>query len=174
MVVAHSDPGVGHIVFDPPTDFVVRFSFPVDETTLDASDLSVNGLPASTLLFNPAADPNRVTFQFTVSPVTAEGVQTMSMTAGVVTTNSTVPPDPNLRGWTADFRYDALLMGVTSTSPVDGETVALPMTTLAVTLNEPYDPNSADIGDLVLNQGTVIGVDTSSPQTVKYTLSGII
>jgi subtilisin family serine protease len=172
MAVTGSTPAAGEVVFSKPTDFVIRFSFPVDGSTLQPGDLTVNGSPANDVILS--GDGKTATFDYGTTPVTAEGVQTMSMETGAVRTTSTIPGDPLLRAWTANFRYDAVLMKVDSTEPANGSTVALPMTTLKVTFNEAYAKASADSSDLVLSQGYVQAFNKDDPLSVVYTLAGIV
>jgi hypothetical protein len=71
--------GCGKDVVTPPTDFVVNVSDPVDPATLDASDLTVNGTPAnSVILSNGNAT---IDFTFNTSPV-VQGFNTIHISAG--------------------------------------------------------------------------------------------
>jgi len=175
MVVAGSAPATGDIETAQPTDFAVHFSFPVDDTTLEAGDLTVNGIAADSVT---AGDGGlTATFTFDASPVTAEGLQTMHMAAGAVATNSPDPVDPLLKEWNATFRYDSHRMAVASTvPPTDGLTHELPLTSLKVTVDEAYDTASASVDDVILSQGSVVGVDTTlaAEKTVVYTLAGVV
>ena len=47
LAVASTTPAVGSIVSTPPASYEVVFSDPIDASTLDASDFTVNGLPAT-------------------------------------------------------------------------------------------------------------------------------
>src|ERR1051326_4310234 len=69
----------GGTVFVPPTDFVINIIGIVDPGTVDASDLMVNNLPASSfVLIN---GNTTIIFHFNSSPVTQPGVQTMHIPA---------------------------------------------------------------------------------------------
>ena len=175
MLVTESTPAGGDVVTTPPTDFVVTFSNPVDSTTLEAGDLTVNGTPANSVALS--ADRPTATFTFNTSPVTTEGEQMMHMAAGAVATSSPDPADPLLREWNGAFHYDTHRMAVVSTAPAtDGSTFEAPLTRLEVTVDEAYDTSSAGVDDLVLSQGAVVSVDTSlaGSNTVVYTLDGFM
>jgi hypothetical protein len=100
MAVTGSTPAEGETVFAPPTSFTTHFSHPFDPATLDAGDLTVNGVPADSVT---ALAPDVAEFDFAASPVTASGAQTMSMAAGSVSASGGA--DPLLRAWSATFTY---------------------------------------------------------------------
>jgi hypothetical protein len=78
--VISTNPACGSVVVTPPTDSFVNVSAPVDPSTLQASDYTVNGTPANTFTYTPST--TTMTFHFTVTPVTTLGVQTMQIPAG--------------------------------------------------------------------------------------------
>src|SRR5262249_19770252 len=102
MQVASSTPAAGDIIATPPNDFVIHFSDAYDPTTVDATDLTVNGIAADSVA---QTDASTLTFHFDVSPVTTEGLQTMSMAADAVTRLSDGDP---LQPFSANFRFDTL------------------------------------------------------------------
>ena len=57
----------GIIVVVPPTDFIIEVSDPVDPVTVQASDLMVNGTPASAFIITNGN--TTITFHFNMSPV---------------------------------------------------------------------------------------------------------
>lgn len=69
----------GAIISVQPTDFTLDVSDPVDPATLDASDFTVNGIPADsfTLLNNNTL----IEFTFNTTPAVA-GINTMHIPAG--------------------------------------------------------------------------------------------
>jgi subtilisin family serine protease len=107
MRVTGSSPAAGQAILNQPTDFVIDFSFPVDETTLDASDFQVVSFAGTTYSPYSASlvDADTVRFSFATSSITALGEYTMSMAAGAVKTTSPITSDPLLHAWTANFRY---------------------------------------------------------------------
>jgi hypothetical protein len=74
--VTSSCPGV---VFNQPTIFDINLSESVDPTTVQASDLTVNGTPADNDSISP--DNLTITFIFNTSPVVLGG-NTMHIAAG--------------------------------------------------------------------------------------------
>ena len=66
-------------IFVLPTDFVVNMSDPIDPATLDASDFTVNGIPANNFILSNGN--MTITFDFTTSPA-GQGVNTMHIAAG--------------------------------------------------------------------------------------------
>ena len=74
--VVSSSPAENSVVTDPVSDFVVDFSDAYDPATVDATDLTVNGIPADSV---DQTDADTLTFHFVDSPVTNQGLQTMAM-----------------------------------------------------------------------------------------------
>lgn len=74
-----STAGCGGIVTTPPTDFSLNVGEPVDPATLDASDFTVNGIPADGVsLLN---GDMTIDFTFNTSPA-VQGVNTMHIPGG--------------------------------------------------------------------------------------------
>jgi hypothetical protein len=167
LSVNSSDPADGAVVASPSTDFVLAFSDDYDPDSVAASDLTVNGVPADSVLLT---DANTLTFQFAISPVTAEGSQSMHMAEGAI--SSLIDGDP-IEAYTAEFNYDTLLMQVVSTTPADGAVVLLPTTTLDLHFNEAYDLASVVPNDFLLSQGSVTGVEQVDADTLRVTLNGV-
>ncbi len=168
LTVTGTTPASGAIVTTPPTTFVVDFSDPYDSASVQPGDLTVNGIPATGRTFT---DLDTVTFTFGVSPVTSQGLQTMTIAAGAITRDS---DNDGVDAFSASFRYDALPLAVVSTFPPVGATVTLPLTTLDVNFNEPVAPGSVSATDLTVNQGSVSGFTLlNSNTTIRFTLSGI-
>jgi len=165
--VVGSTPANGAVVAVPPTEFVLDFSQDVDPTTVDAEDLTVNGIPADSVT---QTDANTLTFHFSTSPVSAQGLQSMQLAQGALTSVSGGLP---VQAFSSNFSYDTLLMQVVSTAPTNGSVAAIPFTTLDLTFNEPYDFASASASDFAVNQGIVTGVSQVDADTLRLTLSGI-
>lgn len=174
MAVSRVSPAADSIVVGtPPTDFAVHFSEAYNPSTLQAGDFTVNGVAADSITLT---DANDATFHYNSSPVTAQGLQTMQMAAGSVTAADTTLPASyqSLEAWTKSFRYDAVVMQVSSSSPAANGFISIPNPTLQVNFNEPYDPNTVSTSNLTLSQGTVTGFTMSSDHTsVTYTLAGL-
>jgi hypothetical protein len=62
-----------------PTDFVVDVSDPIDPATVDASDFTVNGIPANNFTFSNSN--TTIAFDFTTSPA-GQGVNTFHIADG--------------------------------------------------------------------------------------------
>ena len=173
--VSSTDPVVDSIVFAPPTQYVVDFSLPYDPTSIDASDFTVNGVPADVFTLT---DADSVTFTFSLDPVTAQGLQTMAIAAGAIDPGPGAPPLPFL-GFRGTFRYDALPLEVVATTPpFPGGKFVLPGPfTYDVHFDEPVDPNSVAPSDLALSglqDATVSAVSVSADSmTATFTISGI-
>jgi hypothetical protein len=164
-----STPASGQLISTPATDFVIPLSNPVTAASVQATDLTVNGIAASSFGLNAAGDT--ITFHYNVSPVTTEGVQTIAIAAGAFTRQSDAAA---VVASSITFRYDPQPLAVVATTPADSTLVTLPVTTLTVNFNEPITPGSADTGDLTLSQGTVTAAAVQpGNQAVKYTLSGL-
>jgi large repetitive protein len=169
--VTSSLPAAGATVATPPTSYTLAFSLPINSASLQASALSVNGIPASNVAVN--ASGTTATFTFGTSPVTIQGAQTLVLAAGAITAmGSTVKNVPN----NARFYYDVLPLVVQSAEPASGSIIQLPVSSIPVeiTFNEPIDPTLVNIGNLVLSQGTVASaVAQPGNETVDYTLTGM-
>jgi len=95
--VIASDPANGDFIGDPPTTFTVDFNGPYDPTTVEATDLVVNGHAAQGVI---QVDTDTLEFFFATSPVTSTGTQSMHINAGAILANDTGAP---LKVWDARF-----------------------------------------------------------------------
>ena len=146
FAVTTADPACGSVVDTQPTDFIIDLSDPVDPSTVQASDFTVNGTPADS--FALSNGDATITFHFDTSPVQNEGEQTMHIPAGAF--NQASNNDPVLE-FNCTFRYDATLLAVTDTVPPDGGTFDPPgpaSYTYDMNFNEPVDPASVQTSDL--------------------------
>jgi hypothetical protein len=166
MTVVATTPATGSIVSAAPTDFVIHLSDPYDPAILQASDLTVNSIAANSVT---QTDASTLTFHFVVSPVTHEGPQTIGMVANALQRLSDHDP---LQAFTGTFYFDTLRLHVNSVSPAAGTFFNVPGD-LILQFNEPVDPASVSIGNLVLNVGNVTAATVSPDHTtVKYTIAG--
>ena len=146
FAVTTADPACGSVVDTQPTDFIINLSDPVDPSTVQASDFTVNGTPADD--FTLSNGDATITFHFNTSPVQNQGEQTMHIPAGAF--NQASNNDPVLE-FNCTFRYDATLLAVTDTVPPDGGTFHPPgpaSYTYDMNFNEPVDPASVQTSDL--------------------------
>ncbi len=164
--VVDSNPDSGGVVSTPPVVFVIDFSDPYLPSTVNASDLLVNGLPANSVQLT---DADSLTFHYNTSPVTVQGLQTMSIAAGAIQDTALEP----MSQFTANFRFDTLALSVTAVAPADGAIVSPPLTSLVIDLNEPYLASSVGVNDIALSVGTVTGFTLVDANTIEYLLSGV-
>ncbi len=148
LAVSGTDPAVGSVVFTQRTAFTVNVNQPVDATTLQGTDFTVNGIPANSVAYTPGT--TTMTFNYTTSPMSMQGVQLMHIAGGAFLS---APGGSPVQEFSGTFRYDAVLLGVNNTVPPVGSTFspAAPATyQYDVNWNEPVDPNSVQTGDLQL------------------------
>ncbi|MBI1760867.1 MAG: putative Ig domain-containing protein [Acidobacteria bacterium] len=172
LAVTTTVPAVGAILPTIPLSYTVNFSDPIQVASVAASDFTVDGVPANTFIVNT---PTQVIFNFASAPFSTQGPHTMAMAAGAVLRN---PDNSPLLAFSGVFRYDALLLQVTSTVPPVGGVFTLPGPfTYDVNFNEPVDPASVQTSDLALSGiagATVSGVTVlPGNTTARFTLSGI-
>lgn len=167
--VKSSTPSAGSTVTTAPTSFTVRLSEPIAAASLAGSDLTVNGIPATSFTFN-AGDPAAVTFQFAASPVSTPGPQTIAIAAGAILRASDNGP---IKAWSVGFHYDPVPLTVASASLTDLSDILAPVTALRLTFTRDIDFTSVQTGDLSLTVGTVTGVSSIDSRTVEFALSGL-
>ncbi len=167
LSVSGTDPAVGSVVFAPRTAFTVNVTQPVDATTLQGSDFTVNGLPANTVTYTPGT--TTITFHYTTSPMSMQGVQTMHIAQGAFLSAS---GGNQVHEFSGTFRYDALLLGVTSTAPSVGGTFSPPAPGIYqydVNWNEAVDPGSVQPSDLQLLG--ILGARVGSVQVINSNMT---
>lgn len=72
-------PMCGLTVFTAPTDFIINLNDPVDPTSVQASDLTVNGIPADNVVLSNGN--TTIDFIFNASPA-VPGLNTIHIPAG--------------------------------------------------------------------------------------------
>ncbi|MEI8196558.1 MAG: hypothetical protein WCI73_11665, partial [Phycisphaerae bacterium] len=174
LAVIGSNPAGRAVVTTPPTSFTITFSYAIDPASLQAGDLTVNGGAADGVSLS--TDGLVATFTYASSPVTAQGLQTMTMAAGAVTKLG--DPTTTLASFSSSFRYDALVLQVASTTPTAGAVLTLPGPFIyEVTFNEAVDPASVQMSDLTLSGlagATVTGVSVlPGNTTARFTINGV-
>jgi hypothetical protein len=166
--IVSSNPGGGStVVGTPPTDFSITTSAPYATTGILASDLKVDGIAANSFTLT---NSTTITFHYTSSPVTTQGLQSLTVGAGLIKPQGGGPANA---AFSASFRYDAIVITIDSTTPANGSAVALPLTSLTAHFNEAFDPTTINNSNLTLSQGSVIGFTIVDPQTVTYQLAGV-
>jgi hypothetical protein len=167
FVVRQVTPQANAILTTPPLSWDVRFSQPFDPSSLDASDLLVNGLPANSVSI---VDSSTARFSFNISPVLQPGLQTVSILDQAIERQADAD---GVRGTTIPFRYDPSPLQVVTSTPAIGTSATPGLTTISLNWNEPIDPSSLSIRDLVLSQGRVVAASVTGPQSVEFAVTGI-
>ena len=138
--VATSDPACGSLVIGTaPSQFTVDLSDPVDPSTVQPSDFTVNGTSADGSIV--AGDGLSIEFDFNSSPV-VQGSNTMHIPAGAF--NQASNNDPVLE-FQCTFRFGEEQLAVTDTNPPVGGTFTPPAPgtyTYDVNWNIDVDPSS--------------------------------
>ncbi len=114
LAVRSTTPAVGAVVSTIPLDYVVNFNDPIQTATVHATDFLVDGVAASSFIVNTST---QVTFHFNVAPFSAQGLHTMAMADGAILRGSDAD---GLGAFSGTFRYDTVLLQVTSTVPPVG------------------------------------------------------
>ena len=117
LAVTSSTPAAGDVVTAAPTEFSVRLSLPYDPASVQASDLAVNGVPATSFV---ATDATTITFQFATSPVLAAGSQTLQIAAGAVSSSSSGAGSSALQPYSISFQYVDLSQAIPAPSGLIG------------------------------------------------------
>jgi subtilisin family serine protease len=160
-------PAAGSVVSKVPGDYFVTFNDAFVAATVDAADFRVNGTAASSFTI---IDSKTIQFTFGSSPVTAQGMQAMTMPAGALTRSSDATPSLAFAG---EFRYDAAVQSVIATTPANGTITLLPRGHIDVRFNEAVDPASISPADMTLSMGTVTGASLNGVDTIRFTVSGL-
>ena len=121
FAVTTTTPACNSIISTQPMDFVINLTDPVNTATVQASDFTVNGIPANTVAFSNGN--TTLTFHFNTSPVTTQGPQTMHIPAGAF--NRASDDMPNFE-FNCTFCYALTPLMVTTTEPPVGGTFSPP------------------------------------------------
>jgi subtilisin family serine protease len=169
--VLASNPAANEILTTRPTEFTVDLSHPYDPSSVQPADLLVNSVPADGVT---QPSPSRLTFTYTTSPVTEQGLQTMGIAHGNILAEPTSGlPELEVRPWDATFRYAAERLRVQATSPAIDSVAAVPVATMQVQFNLAVDPATVQPNDLRLSQGSASSVQMVGPATAEFTLSDV-
>ena len=84
--VASSDPPSGALFTSAPTSYTVNFNSPINAATVQAGDLTVDGLPATAVQVVDAD-----TVQFTLPVVSGQGFHTVAIAAGAIQSGAGLP-----------------------------------------------------------------------------------
>lgn len=168
LAVIGSEPAAGAILFTPPTAFRIVLTDAVTTNSVDAADLTVNGIPADSVTLDT---PRSAIFEFLTSPVTAQGTQTMAIAENSF---QRAYDGDGVSAWTGVFRYDVIGLTVTNTEPADGAVVSMPISAITVHFNEPVAPASVSPAALQLDRGEVTGVTIVDADTLTFAITNLV
>jgi hypothetical protein len=169
------------VIGTQPVAFVVNLSDAVNTSTVQAGDFTVNGIPSDqTPTFSNGNAT--ITFHYSTTPVTTQGVQTMHIPAGAFLRQSDGMP---VFEFMCTFCYAATPLQVASTNPPVGGTFTPPAPgdyMYDVNWNTAVDPNSVQTSDLSCtgNVGcsvtnvTVINNNMTTEFTVHFSFGGSV
>jgi len=146
--VTGSEPVAGAGLNALPRSYRLELSSAVSLDSLDAADLTIDGVAAGEAV---AIDGRTVQFTFDQQPDAVEGLHTVSLAAGALTDLAGVPNEP----FAATFLLDSTPPHVASTtfngSPLGPSRVVQPGPfTFTATFDESIDGNALDAADIVL------------------------
>jgi len=118
----------------PPTDFIVNLSDAVDPTTVDATDLTVNGIPADA--FALTNGNTTIVFHFNTTPVT-QGLNTMHIPACAFNCGNGC-----VQEFTCTFTYQGSTPTPTPTATVTATATFTPTATATVTPTATATPTA--------------------------------
>jgi extracellular elastinolytic metalloproteinase len=169
MLVQSVGPATGAVVTSHPVSYTLNVTAAINAATLQASDFTVNGQAATGVSYT--AGNTTATFTFTTDPVTAAGVQSISIAGSAFTRAS---DGSNVSAYSSTFYYDPTPLTVTSVTPSNGMTLSPPLTTIDVNLNQAIDPTSVQASDLSISRGTVTGFTLlNGNTTVRFAVSNL-
>ena len=165
IAVSSTVPSTIAAVNTPLTSFTVNLSVPYLPSSIDATDFTVNSLPASAFSL---IDADTVAFTFATTPLTTQGLQDMSIAAGSILglNDSSAIAQFNSR-----FRWDSIPLEVASISPTSSSIV--PFSTplvLDVNFSEPIDVSTVSSNDLGVSSGSVASATAIDLDTARYTI----
>jgi hypothetical protein len=172
FAVTTSNPACNSIISTQPVDFVINLTDPVNPATVQASDFTVNAIPANSFVLG--GGNTQITFHFNSTPVTVQGPQTMHIAAGAFNRQSDNAPN---FAFDCTFCYAITPLMVTTTVPPNGGTFSPPAPgnyNYDVNFNQPVDPASVQDSDLTVSGNSGPSVTGHSlingNMTVRFTL----
>ena len=180
FAVTTTTPACNSIINTQPVDFIINLTDAVNTATVQASDFTVNAIPANTVAFS---DGNTtLTFHFNTSPVTVQGPQTMNIAAGAFNRQSDNAPN---FAFNCTFCYAITPLMVTTTVPPVGGTFTPPAPgdyQYDVNFNQAVDPASVTTSDLTLsgNSGpsvtghSLLNGNTTARFTLHFNFGGSV
>jgi len=167
MRVLASDPDKNTVDFIPRTSFTITFWGAYIPATVAASDLLINGIQASSVVLTTS---NEAVFSYAVSPVVAQGTQTLAMASNAVSRLS----DTNaLQQFDSCFLYDGVAITRTNMIPAGGSVLTPPIAGILFDFNEDFAPGSLNPSDLVLSEGFATSVTIVDADMAAFLVNGI-
>jgi Fibronectin type III domain len=170
--VTTTTPACNSIINTQPTDFIINLSDPVNPATVQASDFTVNGIPANSFVLG--GGNTQITFHFNSSPVVTQGVQTMRIPANAFNRQSDNQGNFEFQ---CSFCYAVTPLQVTTTVPPVGGAFSPPAPgdyQYDVNFNQAVDPGSVQTSDLTLTGnagGSVTNVQLiNGNMTARFTV----
>jgi subtilase family serine protease len=153
-----SAPVAGALLSSYPSNFVVHFSEPILLTSVEPSDLTIDGVPATAVT---VVDADTLEFNIT-SGDTGDGLYEVILSDGAITSLS----GKSLTAFRSTFDYDATNPRVVASSVTEGGVV--PPGTLVYTVKFSEELDSAGLGveDVSLNEA--LTGNSYSPSTFAY------
>ncbi|MGY8770866.1 MAG: S8 family serine peptidase, partial [Pirellulales bacterium] len=164
MVVESASIAEGETVGTALVDFQISFSASIDASSVDASDLQVNGQAANRYTIN---DSHTVTFHFNQTPLVNEGEQILTLGQGAIQRSGDAL---SVNAWSRRFFYDSIKLDVLSVNIGEGSVLDELPEYLEFKMNEPVDGDTLSVDNLQLSTGTVAQVELVDHQTIRYYL----
>ena len=159
-------PAEDEFLSSQPTVFTIDFSHPLDTTSVDASDLTVGGTPATSFTI---VDTDTVEFAFATSPVANEGPYVMEISVESILRSS---DSDGIASFSSRFFYDPTPLQVVSVSPGDSSVLTLPSPSLRFDFSDDIASGSIGLADLTLSSGRIDRYTIIDSDTVEYELTG--
>jgi len=146
-----------------PTQVTLTFNETIDQSTVQTSDVTINGVEASSFTI---VDGQTVTYFL---PELTDGEQILTLASGVITALD----GAGLTDFTQVFLLDRVAPMVSSTSVEEGGVVPQGPLTLDVVFDEPLFDNGAGIGveDVTLSSTVVTSSSMETPTPPPVTRS---
>ncbi|MHC4562200.1 MAG: S8 family serine peptidase [Planctomycetota bacterium] len=154
LAVTQTDPADGlHIGPPAPTQMIVSFSDVLLMSTVDPSDLTIDGVAASGVT---AIDGRTVAFDL---PTIDTGMHTVEIAAGAILSLRSAP----IAAYTGQFEIDVTAPRVVSSSMAEGDVVGPGNATVTISFDEPLADAQIDANDFSL-----VGVDTGARGAASF------
>ena len=151
--VTTTDPADGAIFSVSPTEIDVDFNRLILLTSVDASDLKVDGVDATAV---SAVDTN--TLRFTLPPL-SDGINTITIASGALTSLQ----DHSLQAFASQISIDTIAPRVISTSLQEGDSAPAGTLVYTAQFDEELDATNLDASDVQL-----VGLNSGSQSPTSF------